>query len=1375
MFGRSLKQLLLLPGAAAIALFLIPLATLNAAEVACSNSQIFQYGFQDFCIRKKLNVSGGLKIIGNTILVAPEGSENTNYCSTYTNGPFIDNTTITSNTNAAYYLCGYKTDTSVNYENSTTSTLSLPEGAQVQWAGLYWQALGESADNSDPNYIGKDIYIKHNNDSGYTAVEPLQVFYTTYSAWRTPTYYPYSAYADITDYVKSHGEGNYTVADIAVHEGKAGGLGSYGAWTMFVIYKKYGEQFRNITVFDGYKQVTDTNDVYVTAEGFLTPKSNAINSKVFIFTAEGDRFISGDWLEVENKNSGNLEKVQNTDNLPQQNSCYALSDCTKQSFYSYIKIEDPRHPELVNNMGIDIQQYDLCGNSAEDTCSYQFMQHEQTDIGMKFTSEGDYYWPSVIAFQTDLYIPKFCYDYSYKQFNRTFTEEINTSRSPRIKGYIIPDVPVDVSLYIKNVESSDILAKTLSIDITDINTSQAVYKRDSTYVTPPGEIAKIPYADVNVSDNFDANISIGDIDSQEYFYLYYSLQPSSGLNLLDMPLKGSLHYSLETTLGGTTITLDNYSTSLEDMELCVKQPVPYQPFYSIFNIVQKDVYTIGKSVGKNLYNIPTQVSRRPDSFYIVSYDATNVEQEAPVDENYSTVVGVDMVDIGAFHDVNASCSEPTNSLGERVWVEIDPSTTTTLFDQNTLQSYIDNTNTNLSSPSDFYAETRKNVAFRISYFKMDENNTLQLSNTRGGNKKIVNFTNWAGRNCLSDVDGNPNNTDTVSQWCGDNGAGQGQNGMNKEELRKCLECVFGYSTYMICSRDNFSIRPESFFIKLSDIDQETNSSYGTVTNNSGSSSTPVNLASGYRYRLDINATEFGDISSASGYTRIYGNDVSDHNVSLVWSPPYASYNSACNKTDTSKINTDFVMYNGSTSTPWSQNVLFSSNDIGIYRLNMIDKGWTLVDQNPAHHINDPLHFIGWDCLQNSNTVQPLNTAAGWDGVSNSLNSVNGCDIETSNYSGPTKSFNDLNITFIPYKFDLSITRSAKTDYETNLTDPDKAWVYDSDISDDIGKEEAFHIVGTITAKGYDGNVSTNFVEGCYAKPISLYLDHNFTAMPTAFQFRLIDTNGSILSDKLGDINNTLKFTFLNEGNFTKNMLGSTQIRLHLNFKRSNAQPQDPRTVVFKDFNVTCSLLNDCTKYADGDNNQTTIGSDRSTSSVVYYYGRLHAPDYRTEKDSISTPIYAEVYCDPILTDCSVFNISRANGWNESVDDVNWWINPLHTEADGNITAISATKNFTILDTNVTINNMNPYNAFSHAPQGGKYDAIVRYNGNKKPHKVRILVSSDPWLKYHRFFSDGRVYFDVLFEGGSGNWAGIGNLGKTVDTNASKSSSRRIEW
>ena len=1333
-------------------------------------------GNRDFIIvndESTRNILGNIETIGNTVTCITTKTDASGVCIEGTN-------TNTDNERYVKYL-NIENSSNINGEanisvngisttiyNATSAELNISTPTpnsdyEVVWAGLFWQGSLNNWNSSNRffhqtlpsninlasfNYFHQDevfFHFPNMQESEYIKVKlSANDYYDYYNVY----HYDYggadrnggvySAFADITQLFKTYGNtqnpnGTYKLANLKTVEGHEGNLGNFGGWGLVVIYKNahdLEEKFRNISVYSGYKVISAQHntqtEIYVS--GFLTPKEGDINSTLSILTGEAERY-SGDYSRlVTPKTSADGEYLN--DGLTSDTNLYQGRISGKTASL--------RNPNFYNTNGIDIRNFDVSS----------LMDNEQTSATIKIGTSGDTYFPSMVTFSTELFMPRFCYDYSYKQFNRFFTEDVNATQ-PSIKGDVIPGYPVDVSLYIRNNEASDVRAEDLKIDIYDINTSQATYIPNTTYLTKPGEIDKSSVADdINTSDSTIANIDVGTVDAKEYFYLYYSLDPS--INELNLPIFARISYSLHITLpNGNEVTIDNYNSELSQMPPCVMTNVPYQPAYGIFNVVQRDVYT---NAGSNYYNIPTQVAGRSDNFRVVSYDETDVTSEKAV----STVVGVEMIDVGAYHDINASCFEPTNTISPRKWIVIGGDSNATFADFNI---------------SDILPEARRNAAFRI-VLNLDKNGSLVDVTEDGIHKPYVinNFTELVQditycKKIVPKPTGG-GTTNLVSVAC----SNTGKQGITKAELDICMECIYGYNIKRICSRDNFSIRPESFFIKLSDIDQDLNTTFGAVVHNNSAAPSPVNLASGYRYRLDINATEFNSstpsIKAAKGYTRFYRNDSADHNVSLVWSPPSASYNTACNETNTSRINTDFVVYDGTTQTPWNQNVFFSSTDIGIYKLNMIDKGWTLVDQNPSHHNTGPYasHFVGWDCTEGSHVVQDEGAPIGISG--GQLQNINGCDINTSNYNGPNQSFNDLDLTFIPYRFNININRSVNTGYSSNFVN---AWVYDSNVSNDVDKEEAFHITGSIQAAGYDGSISKNFVNGCYAKPISLYLDHNFTNMPIAFQYRLIDTNGSVLDDQFGDINSTVQFTFLNEGNFTKNQLGSTQIQLHLNFERSNNIVQLPRIVTFQDFNVTCSDLAACVKYADGDNNQTTRGSDQNTTPVIYYYGRVHAPDYRTDQNSIMTPIYAEVYCDNTLVDCSQFNIT---GWKESVNDINWWINQLHTSQDGNISELNATVSGA-LDSVITINNNGSVDNTVRTLPNGEYDANITYTGSG-PHKTRIFVNPSNWLKYHRFFPDGRVFYNVTFESRS-DWGGIGKLGKTVEANASKSTSHRIEW
>ena len=157
----------------------------------------------------------------------------------------------------------------------------------------------------------------------------------------------------------------------------------------------------------------------------------------------------------------------------------------------------------------------------------------------------------------------------------------------------------------------------------------------------------------------------------------------------------------------------------------------------------------------------------------------------------------------------------------------------------------------------FFANALKNAAFRISYNLADDNVSALTLEEVGSHTpaqyKLTNFTTIAGDSCSASFTGNG----TVSSNCGSNGSGQGSNGMDPSELAACMECIYGKNTKKVCSRDNFSIRPEAFEFTLFDYnqtDQTTKQSFLINTSNTSTSKT-TDLASGYKYIVEANATD----------------------------------------------------------------------------------------------------------------------------------------------------------------------------------------------------------------------------------------------------------------------------------------------------------------------------------------------------------------------------------------------------------------------------------------------------------------------------------------------------------------------------------------
>ncbi len=95
--------------------------------------------------------------------------------------------------------------------------------------------LAQVTTTESKTFNKRTVSIKGPTASGYSLVtaNTNDIYYPTNSDG-----FMYSAYAEITDYVRTNGLGDYTVADIAVVEGDGGATGYYGGWSIVVVYVK---------------------------------------------------------------------------------------------------------------------------------------------------------------------------------------------------------------------------------------------------------------------------------------------------------------------------------------------------------------------------------------------------------------------------------------------------------------------------------------------------------------------------------------------------------------------------------------------------------------------------------------------------------------------------------------------------------------------------------------------------------------------------------------------------------------------------------------------------------------------------------------------------------------------------------------------------------------------------------------------------------------------------------------------------------------------------------------------------------------------------------------------------------------------------------
>ncbi|MCB9188609.1 MAG: HYR domain-containing protein [Flavobacteriales bacterium] len=331
------------------------------------------------------NIRGDYTMVGNTNLTLQSYGNN-----------------INNSNNVMIYV---DVDSDPNTWNSSSATLefstengAIPECSNIVYAGLYWTGRSSDASSSPEEFtVTKSGVSKTFNKRKISLKGPGQSSYTLFEANPGNIYYPdgvngnmYSAYVEVTDYVKNNGIGEYFAADIALVEGDGGATGYYGGWGMIIVYENSKMNWRDVTIFDGHAYVKGNSTINydLPVSGFHTVQSGQVNMKLGLMAGEGDVGISGDYFRIRNW---------------QDNAWITLShsgNTTTNFFNGSVNTGgNPRNPALQNNTGLDIAMFDIpnTGNTV--------ITNNQTSTTFRYGSTQDTYIIFCIAMSVDAYIP----------------------------------------------------------------------------------------------------------------------------------------------------------------------------------------------------------------------------------------------------------------------------------------------------------------------------------------------------------------------------------------------------------------------------------------------------------------------------------------------------------------------------------------------------------------------------------------------------------------------------------------------------------------------------------------------------------------------------------------------------------------------------------------------------------------------------------------------------------------------------------------------------------------------------------------------------------------------------------------------------------
>ncbi|MBT8317091.1 MAG: DUF11 domain-containing protein, partial [Lutibacter sp.] len=393
---------------------------------------------------------------------------------------------------------------------------------------------------------------------------PNSSSYSTITANTNDIYYPttedgsmFSAFSEITEYVRENGIGEYFVADIALLEGDGGGTGYYGGWGMVVVYENSKMKWRDVTVFDGHAYVQGSTTISHTldVEGFQAVQTGDVNFKLGLIAGEGDRNITGDYFQIQKQSDGQYVNLKHSEN--------EFTNFFNSSIETDTNVRDP---ELNNNTGIDIVKFEIDNNNNE------VISNNQTSTRFRYGSTQDTYVIFNITYSVDSYIPE--------PEGVITVSEINHVVYPTVLN-VLPGEEIEYTLTLKNKGTEAINDLFISIPVP--YTSTYIPSSIEFTVNAPLSTTNVPYFDPSAGATGSVIWDVGTLPmpfdpADVLATLTYKLRATTDCGLLVNTMCDS-QVALNGTISGTGVTTSTSFTQLlyqgyETSGPCEGEPIP---------------------------------------------------------------------------------------------------------------------------------------------------------------------------------------------------------------------------------------------------------------------------------------------------------------------------------------------------------------------------------------------------------------------------------------------------------------------------------------------------------------------------------------------------------------------------------------------------------------------------------------------------------------------------------------------------------------------------------------------------------------------------------------------------------------------------------
>ena len=315
-----------------------------------------------FSQRYAQTMRGNIEATGNQLLTCPAATAG---C---TNARARTGSLTTMNNN---YNMGYvDVDSDVATVNSSSATLTLPAGATVAWAGLYWGAdtSAGTGGSAAPNAANRGT-VKLQGRLGRVP-----------ERHRERRRHPHlDRHRDALPRVRERhdapvaGNDTFTVADVQTGRGDD----RWAGWSLVVAYQDATQAVHRVSVYDGLGTVDATHTFSTNIAPFYTPATGTVVTKTGLLAFEGD---AGLQTEVATFNGTALTDSLNTLNNLENSSM------TVDGVYM-----SGRNPSYNNTQGTDIDVFNNTG----------LLSNHQSSAMLAFSSTQDLFVPSALWLVSD--------------------------------------------------------------------------------------------------------------------------------------------------------------------------------------------------------------------------------------------------------------------------------------------------------------------------------------------------------------------------------------------------------------------------------------------------------------------------------------------------------------------------------------------------------------------------------------------------------------------------------------------------------------------------------------------------------------------------------------------------------------------------------------------------------------------------------------------------------------------------------------------------------------------------------------------------------------------------------------------------------------